>query len=168
MFSVDEVLDGLAGDHLVEVAEPAHQLTDLLPIGEDLLLRPGEFGLRIECALAPGRLDPLVFLMRLPVMLCAAGGSGVLDDGPRLDVLVTECGRHRGSLSDGSDGQASAFAAELAVALCRSDSKAPAPTFGSPRSASLPSKSNFSNRDNHDRAGHPRHDSAQPPAGRTP
>jgi hypothetical protein len=49
----DELLDRLAGDHLVEVAELAHQLPDALPLGEDLFLRPSiwgeESGFLIRC-----------------------------------------------------------------------------------------------------------------------
>jgi hypothetical protein len=37
----DQLLDGLAGDHLVEVADLTHQLADPLPLSEDFLLSTG-------------------------------------------------------------------------------------------------------------------------------
>jgi hypothetical protein len=46
-------LDGLAGDYLLEVPELSHQLPDPLPLGEDLVLRPGQLILGVECSLSP-------------------------------------------------------------------------------------------------------------------
>ncbi|MGE7439388.1 hypothetical protein [Kitasatospora sp. NPDC001175] len=38
----NEDLDGFAGDHLVEVADLAHEFADSLPLGQDLPLGAGE------------------------------------------------------------------------------------------------------------------------------
>ncbi|WP_329537155.1 hypothetical protein OG568_52490 (plasmid) [Streptomyces sp. NBC_01450] len=53
-------LNRLPGNHLVEVTELPHQLADLMPLREDLLLRAAEFGLRVQRTFAPGRFDLLV------------------------------------------------------------------------------------------------------------
>ncbi|MEV8444349.1 hypothetical protein [Streptomyces parvus] len=50
-------LQRFAGHHLIEVADLAHELADLLPLGEDFLLGSGEFFLRVQDPLAPGCLD---------------------------------------------------------------------------------------------------------------
>ncbi|WP_406480646.1 hypothetical protein [Streptomyces sp. NBC_01615] len=57
-------LDGFAGDHLVEVAELAHELADVLPLGKDHFLSAGQLAFGVEGSLPPGRFDPVVFLAR--------------------------------------------------------------------------------------------------------
>lgn len=53
-------LNGLARDRLVEVADLAHELADLLPLSEHLLLGAGQLALCVEGSLPPGRLDPVM------------------------------------------------------------------------------------------------------------
>jgi hypothetical protein len=102
-----QLLDGLTGDHLVEVAELAHDFADPLPLGKDLLLGAGQLGLGVQGPLTPGCFDPVVLFLAETVVSAVAGVS----------VLVEECGRDPGSLGDGPDGQASPFASELADGL---------------------------------------------------
>lgn len=109
----DELLDGLAGDHLFDVADLAHQFADPLPLREDLLLCSGEFFLGVERAFAPGRFDPLVLLLGFVVVTVAVVGDGVLNEGPRVGVLVEERGGDLGSFGDGPDGQPASLSAEL-------------------------------------------------------
>lgn len=103
-------LDGVAGDHLLGVAELAHQLADSLPLGEHLLLRAAEFSFGVERAFAPRRLDPLVGPDRCPVAAGLAVGGGLLDQRSGVRVLVEERGGHPGPVGDGSDGEPAAFA----------------------------------------------------------
>ncbi|MER6838889.1 hypothetical protein ABT320_33805 [Streptomyces cellulosae] len=105
-----QLLDGLAGDHLVEVAELAHEFTDPLTLSEDLLLAACQLGLGVQGPLPPGRLDPVVFLLGLAVVAAVVDSCSVPNEGPRLGVLVEERRGDSCSFSDGPDGQPAAFA----------------------------------------------------------
>jgi hypothetical protein len=59
-----ELLDGLAGDHLVEVPNLAHQLTDVLALSENFLLGAGEGLFGIEGSFTPSGLNSAVLIVR--------------------------------------------------------------------------------------------------------
>ncbi|MFF7115479.1 hypothetical protein ACFY91_24655 [Streptomyces albogriseolus] len=75
-----EVLDGLAGDHSISVAELSHEFADPLSLDQDLVLSPGEFGLGVQGSLSPGRLDLVVFLAGASVVAALAVDDGLLDE----------------------------------------------------------------------------------------
>ncbi|MFC4466866.1 hypothetical protein ACFPH6_20430 [Streptomyces xiangluensis] len=104
-------LNRLSGNHLVEVAELSHQLADLLPLREDLLLCAAEFGLRVQCTFAPGRFDLLVFGLGCSNLACAAGVDRIAHERAGLGVLVEERDGHAGPSCDGPNGQPTAFTA---------------------------------------------------------
>jgi len=74
-------LGGFAGDHLVEVAELAHELADVLPLGKDRFLRAGQLAFGVEGSLPQGRFDPVVFLARAPGVTALAVGEGLSEPG---------------------------------------------------------------------------------------
>ncbi|MET7289566.1 hypothetical protein [Streptomyces sp. NPDC005573] len=69
------LLDGLAGDHVVEVAELAHKFADPLALGEDLFLGASQLGLGVQGSLPSGRLDLVVLFLSESVMPAAAVGD---------------------------------------------------------------------------------------------
>src|SRR2546421_12981648 len=86
----DDLLDGLPGDHLLNIAKLSHELTDALTLGEDLLLRPAQSILCVKCPLTPSRLNSLVFVPSFAVMTAAAVRDGIADEGSGFGVLIEE------------------------------------------------------------------------------
>ncbi|GAA2264963.1 hypothetical protein GCM10010232_66450 [Streptomyces amakusaensis] len=113
----DELLDGLAGDHLVEVPQVSQQFSDAAPLREDFVLAAGQFFLGVECPLSPRRFNAVVLVLDGPVMTALAVVNGGVDECAGLGVLVEECGGDTGALGDGADGEPAALAAELADGL---------------------------------------------------
>lgn len=81
-----ELREGLAGDHLIEVSELAHELADPLSLDQDLVLAPGELGLGVQGPLAPGRFDLLVFFAGAPVVSALAVSDGLVDESAGVRV----------------------------------------------------------------------------------
>ncbi|MGX6739143.1 hypothetical protein [Streptomyces peucetius] len=109
----DKLLNGLARHQLVEIANLAHQLTNLLSLSEDLRLGPGQLFLSIQRAFSPSGFDPFVDRLSVPVVAAAAADGGVSHEGSGVGVLVAEGDRYAGSLGDGPDGQPAALAMKL-------------------------------------------------------
>jgi hypothetical protein len=106
-------LDSVAGDHLLGIAELAHQFPDALSLGEYFLLCAAEFRFGVEWAFAPRRLDPFVGPDRGAVATGLAVGGGLLDQHPGVRVFVEERGGHCCPVGDGPDGESAAFATQL-------------------------------------------------------
>ncbi|UWS76894.1 hypothetical protein [Streptomyces noursei] len=95
-----------------------HEVADPLPLDKDLLLGAREFGFGVQCPLTPGCFDPVVFGLASGITAGAAVGDDVLDECPRVRILVQERGGNVDALGDGADSHAAAVAAELADGCC--------------------------------------------------
>lgn len=78
------------GDHLIEVPELAHELSDPLSLSEDLVPAVGELLLGVERPFPPRRLDALVLALGDSVVAALAVGDGDLDEAAGVGVLVED------------------------------------------------------------------------------
>jgi hypothetical protein len=101
---------------LLSVANLSHQFTDLLSLMY-FLLGAGQLRFGVQRPFPPGSFNPVVSLFAGPVVTALAVGDGLLDEGPRIRVVVEERGRHVRPVSDGPDGETASFTTQLVDGL---------------------------------------------------